>query len=84
MIQTQSKLGADSTVDPNHFSGGTGHTLTPDEQKKKKIKWIIIGVVAGIAVLLAILLPILLIKKDNPPSPPLDYYNPYSLDQKDI
>jgi hypothetical protein len=85
LIQTQSKIGMDS-IEPNHLSGQT-KTSTPDEGaqiRKKKKMWIVIGVVAfTLAVALAIILVIVL-SQGNTPAPPLDYYNPYTLDPKDI
>lgn len=47
--------------------------------KKKRLKWIIIGLIILIIVILAIVLPLTLKKSHDNPSPPIIYphYNPY-------
>ena len=62
-----------------------------DLKKKKIIKFGLIGLLI-VGVILAIVLPLTLKRKpdpDNPPTPgpptpPLDYYNPYVIDPKSV
>ena len=49
--------GGSVSIDPNHLTA----TPDPDEARRKKIKWIIIGSVLLVIVILAIVLPLTLI-----------------------
>lgn len=66
---------------------------SPEEQKKKKMRYIIAGILLTIVLVLAIVLPIVLVddkpspKPPNPPPsppPPLENYNPYVVSPNDI